>query len=113
MRSPHPPNISPCPWRARRMTAATALVSVVIVSFNARDRILRCLESLFEHQRGEFEVLVVDNASPDGSADAVTAAYPGVRLLKNAANMGFAVAADQGARLAFGDVIAFLNPDCT
>jgi N-acetylglucosaminyl-diphospho-decaprenol L-rhamnosyltransferase len=89
------------------------VISVVIVSFNAREHLRRCLASLFQHQTGDFEVIVVDNASADGSADMVEADFPSVRLVRNAGNRGFSCAANAGARAARGDVIAFLNPDCT
>jgi N-acetylglucosaminyl-diphospho-decaprenol L-rhamnosyltransferase len=87
-------------------------VSVVIVSFNARDHLRRCLDSLFLHLNAGAEVIVVDNASPDGSADMVAAEFPAARLVRRPDNAGFSVAANAGARLAGGDVIAFLNPDC-
>jgi N-acetylglucosaminyl-diphospho-decaprenol L-rhamnosyltransferase len=87
------------------------MLSVVIVSFNAREPLRRCLTTLFEHQSGDFEVIVVDNASADGSPDLVTSDFPGTCLIRNATNEGFAVAANIGARAANGDVILFLNPD--
>jgi GT2 family glycosyltransferase len=90
---------------------ADAVISIVIVSYNARDHLRRCLASLYEHQRGAYEIIVVDNASPDDSAAMVASEFPKVRLVVNPANAGFAVAANAGARLAMGDVIAFLNPD--
>jgi GT2 family glycosyltransferase len=100
------------------------MLSIVIVSFNAADHLRRCLESLYAYMNpppeGEgrvredaaLEVIVVDNASADGSADMVAREYPQVRLLRNATNTGFAPAANRGAREAKGDVILFLNPDC-
>jgi GT2 family glycosyltransferase len=87
------------------------LLSVVVVSFNARDHLRRCLASLYEQQRGAFEVIVIDNASPDDSADMVKREFPQARLVRNATNAGFAVAANIGARAAAGDVIVWLNPD--
>jgi GT2 family glycosyltransferase len=89
------------------------MLSVVIVSFNAREHLRRCLASLFEHQAGEFEVIVVDNASADGSAGMVADAFPRVRLIRSAINQGFSKGANSGARAAQGDVLAFLNPDST
>jgi GT2 family glycosyltransferase len=87
-------------------------ISIVIVSFNAREHLRRCLSSLYENQRGDFEVVVVDNASRDGSADLVGAMFPQATLIRNPSNAGFAVAANAGARVAKGAVIVFLNPDC-
>jgi GT2 family glycosyltransferase len=87
------------------------LISIVIVSFNAREHLRRCLTTLYEHQRGAFEVIVVDNASPDGSAAMVSAEFSKARLIRNSANAGFAVAANIGMREALADVIVLLNPD--
>jgi GT2 family glycosyltransferase len=89
------------------------MLSVVIVSFNAREHLRRCLESLFQHQGGEFEVIVVDNASADGSAPLVREAFPKVRLIESRVNEGFSRGANRGTREARGDVMAYLNPDCT
>ena len=90
---------------------ADALISVVIVSFNTRAHLQRCLSTLFEHLGSAFEVIVVDNASPDDSAAMVAIEFPGVQLVRNPTNSGFAVAANQGMRRARGDVIVLLNPD--
>jgi hypothetical protein len=89
-----------------------ALVSVVLVSFNTRDWLLRCLTSFpASAQHHELDVIVVDNASADGSAEAVAERFPGVRLLRNDANVGFGRAVNQGAALARGDYVLLVNPD--
>jgi N-acetylglucosaminyl-diphospho-decaprenol L-rhamnosyltransferase len=88
------------------------ILSVVIVTWNVRELVLRCLAAL--HREGvaiDMEVIVVDNASTDGTVDAVRAGYPGVRVLANRENAGFPVANNQGVAAARGDVILFLNPD--
>ena len=91
---------------------ADALISVIVVSFNTREHLRRCLSTLFEHQGSSaFEVIVVDNASPDDSAAMVAIEFPVVQLVRNPTNSGFAVAANQGMRRARGDVIVLLNPD--
>jgi hypothetical protein len=70
------------------------------------------LRSLFQHNRAiDFEVLVVDNASADGSADAVENEFPKVQLIRNAANEGFAKANNQGINRATGRYLLLLNPD--
>jgi N-acetylglucosaminyl-diphospho-decaprenol L-rhamnosyltransferase len=71
---------------------ATAL-SVVIVNWNARELLARCLTSIEAHlPEVPYEVWVVDNASQDGSAAMVREQFPGVRLLENEENVGFAAA---------------------
>jgi len=87
-------------------------VSIIIVSYNGREYLRRCLRSLLEHTQGlEYEVVVVDNASQDGSADMVAAEFPSVRLLRRPSNAGLSTALNQGIRLSGGEMIVLLNPD--
>jgi hypothetical protein len=86
-------------------------VAVVIVSFEGRGALLACLESLRRDTSIPTETVVVDNASTDGSADAARAAHPGVNVIANAENVGFARACNQGWRAAEAPVVLFLNPD--
>ncbi len=74
------------------------LLVVVVLSHNKRDQTLRCLESVQRLDYRPLEVLVVDNASTDGSADAVAAAYPEVRLVRSPVNCGAAGGRNLGAR---------------
>jgi GT2 family glycosyltransferase len=90
---------------------ALARVSVVIVSYQVRGLLERCLESLRAQTGIEPEVWVVDNASPDGSADLVEARFPEARLLRNRENLGFARANNQALERAGGEVLVLLNPD--
>ncbi|HZB26865.1 MAG TPA: glycosyltransferase family 2 protein [Vicinamibacterales bacterium] len=87
-------------------------LSIVIVSYNARRELAGCLDSLDAHPPGlTAEVVVVDNASPDGSADVVEARGPRVRLIRLARNAGFAAANNVGIRATSGDLILLLNSD--
>jgi len=88
-----------------------ARVAVVIVSYEGRDALLACLESLRRHASIPIEAVVVDNASTDGSAEAVRAAHPAVRVIANAENVGFARACNQGWRASRAPCVLFLNPD--
>jgi len=88
------------------------MISVVIVSYNARDTLRDCLTSLFTHPPDlEMEVFVVDNHSADGSAHMVKQKFPQVRLIANTENCGFAAANNQAFRLAKGSYVVLLNPD--
>jgi len=87
-------------------------VSVVIVSWNAIKYLDECLTSIFEQARPwPFEVVVVDNASTDGSPEMVQQRFPQVVLLRNAENLGFAKANNIGFRSCSGDYIALVNSD--
>ncbi len=88
------------------------MASVIILSFNTKNITLRCLEYLFKSQSVDLEVIVVDNASTDGSADAIAKKFPQVKLITNKTNVGFAAGNNQGMKLAKGDLILLLNSDC-
>ena len=88
------------------------LLSVVIVSFDCREHLLRCLESLDdERSRMPLQVIVVDNASQDGTVAAVADRFPWVRLRPSDENRGFAWASNRGLELATGSHLLLLNPD--
>jgi hypothetical protein len=86
--------------------------TVLVVNFNTRQLTKSCLESLFGCTRVILpNVIVVDNASTDGSAEAIREAFPGVRLIACEENLGFAAANNLAARDATGAYILLLNPD--
>jgi hypothetical protein len=92
----------------------TADLSVIIVNWNVRPLLERCLASVTESaQRGGLncELIVVDNASTDGSPDMVRRLFPTVELICSDANLGFARANNLGASRAGGRYLLFLNPD--
>lgn len=87
-------------------------VSIIIVSWNTRDLLRRCLESVYTTLPPiSFEVIVIDNASDDGSADAVEERFSGVRVIRNAENVGFSAGCNAGIRMASGQWAMLLNPD--
>jgi GT2 family glycosyltransferase len=90
---------------------ATPVISVLVVSYNTRAMTLDCLRSLKAETRTPHEVIVFDNASTDGSADAIAAAFPHVRLIRSAENLGFAGGNNAAATHARGRYILLLNPD--
>ena len=88
------------------------MVSIIVISFNTRDTTLKCLRSVFAHQDGvALEVIVVDNASADGSADAIAAEFPQVVLIRNGENAGFGAANNVAMKQAKGDNFLLLNSD--
>ncbi|MBT3922251.1 MAG: glycosyltransferase family 2 protein [Nitrospina sp.] len=87
-------------------------LSIIIVSFNTHDVLLDCLESVYAKTEGiSFEIIVVDNASNDGTNASVSERFPDVRLVCNDKNKGFSAANNQGIRISLGRWVALLNPD--
>ncbi len=95
--------------------SSSSRVDVLIVSYNARDHLAACLDSLARHRpRGEGptqRVHVLDNGSSDGSADLVASRFPDVSLLRSKANLGFARASNQLVAASGAEYVLLLNPD--
>lgn len=87
-------------------------VSVIIVNYNTKDLIINCLQSIYD-QTGQvdYEIIVVDNASVDGSVAAIKNKFPKVILLESPENLGFGKANNLAARTAKGEFLFFLNSD--
>ncbi|MGJ0483999.1 MAG: glycosyltransferase family 2 protein [Methylomicrobium sp.] len=87
-------------------------VSIIIVSWNARDYLRKCLSSLSSGVcQYPMEIIVVDNASSDGSPECVASEFPNVRLIRNTENMGFSKANNIGVSVSSGDYLCFVNSD--
>jgi len=87
-------------------------VSIIIVNWNTREILRDCLRTVYEQTKDvAFEVIVVDNASADGSVDMIRTAFPQAILLANSINRGFAVANNQGIEMAKGRYVLLLNSD--
>jgi hypothetical protein len=87
------------------------LVSILIVNHNAKDLLLEALGNLIEGTHVPYETIVVDNHSKDGSADAVEAEFPAVKVHRMSRNVGFARANNAGLELATGRFVLVLGPD--
>jgi len=86
-------------------------ISVVMVTHGGGATALTAIEALMENTEEAFELIVVDNASPDGTAELLSASVAGATIVANEENRGFAGGSNQGALLARGRYICFLNPD--
>jgi len=87
-------------------------LSIFVVSYNTRELTRRCLRSILDSSlRAEYEILVVDNASADGSADMIAQEFPSVRLVRSDVNLGFAAGNNLARRYAQGERFLLLNPD--
>ena len=89
-------------------------LSIVIVTYNSRRQIDACLASLSMHPpSADHETLIVDNASPDGTALSVRQRWPHVPVTELSVNLGFAGASNVGIRQTAGELVLLLNPDTT
>lgn len=87
-------------------------LSIIVVSYNTREMTLACLRSVYQQTAGtSFELIVVDNASSDGSAEAISAEFPDAQLIASGVNLGFAGGNNRAAEHASGEHLLLLNPD--
>ena len=91
--------------------SAPPTISIVIVNWNTADLLLACLASIRQGVQLPHEILVVDNASEDGSVERASAAFPEVRILAQSSNLGFARANNVALVEAAGRLVLLLNPD--
>jgi N-acetylglucosaminyl-diphospho-decaprenol L-rhamnosyltransferase len=90
----------------------SADLAVVVVNYNSGDGVRRCVHSVFDSAGDvRLQVLIVDNGSGDGSAEAAIREHPEMVLLRNRENRGFAAAANQGIRATDSEFVLLINPD--
>ena len=87
------------------------LVSVIMVTHGGGEIALDAVKALAEHTDPIYELIIVDNASPDGTAELLDASISNATIVSNESNIGFARGSNQGAALARGTYLCFLNPD--
>jgi GT2 family glycosyltransferase len=87
-------------------------VSIIIVNFNGCQHTIRCIESIQRtHEKGYFEIVVIDNDSRDGSVEAIKAQYPKIKIIAQQQNLGFGRANNIGAMESTGEFLFFVNND--
>ena len=87
------------------------LVSIIIVTWNGEKYLKECISSLMNQSYKHFEIILVDNASSDGSVEIVIKKFPFVKIVQNSANLGFAKGTNIGIMRAKGNLIALFNQD--
>lgn len=87
------------------------LVSIIIVNWNGKHWLMNCIPSLYKQKYKNFEIILVDNGSTDGSIDWIENNYPKLKIVKNKINLGFAEANNQGFKRVSGKYVLFLNND--
>ncbi|MFN4181841.1 MAG: glycosyltransferase family 2 protein [bacterium] len=93
------------------MAQTSPLISFIVVNHNSRFILRRCLSALLHQTLSDYEILVVDNASTDGSADWIAQNYPQVRLITSKVNLGYAGGINLALTHARGKYLFILNPD--
>lgn len=87
-------------------------LAIIVVSYNTRQMTLDCLRSIIaETKDTDYEIVVIDNESTDGSAEAIAVEFPQVKLIRAGANLGFAAANNVAAQASDSEFILLLNPD--
>jgi GT2 family glycosyltransferase len=87
-------------------------LSIICVNWNSVDYLRECIASIYENTRNvPFEIIVVDNASPQGGVESLKDQFPQVTIIKSEKNVGFASANNIGFRRSTGEYVLFLNPD--
>lgn len=87
-------------------------VSIVVANYNTVPLLTECIRSIYGHTRGlEFEIIVIDDSSPQGGIDKIEEAFPNVKVIKNGINLGYAESNNIGFALAKGEYVLLLNPD--
>ncbi|HSB91530.1 MAG TPA: glycosyltransferase family 2 protein [Flavitalea sp.] len=88
------------------------MLSIIIVTYNVSDHLQYCLLSVYQSARNlDVEIIVIDNASVDNTIPVLKQQFPDVITIQNPSNDGFARACNQGAAIAKGETLLFLNPD--
>lgn len=88
------------------------LLSICILTLQARDYLRDCLNSIYaQPPQGEFEIIVVDNGSTDGTHEMLEMDFPQITLIRNATNLGFSAPMNQAMRAGVGKYLLWLNPD--
>jgi N-acetylglucosaminyl-diphospho-decaprenol L-rhamnosyltransferase len=99
------------PPKARATADPAPQVSIVVVVYESGPTLAQCLAAVRAQTWHDYEILLIDNASSDRTAQAAAKADPAIRLIENAENLGFAAAVNQGGKAARGRWLALLNPD--
>jgi len=86
-------------------------VSILVLNYNGRRWLFSCLSSLLKTEYPQYEIILVDNASTDGSVEFVKKNFPRVKIIKFSQNLGYALAYNIAYKYAKGDILVFLNND--
>src|SRR5512142_1632994 len=89
------------------------LVTILIITWNRKNDVLETVQSIYDQSYQNFEIIVVDNGSNDGTVNALCDAYPGVKIVPLAQNMGVSAGRNAGIVVAQGEIIFCLDSDAS
>ncbi|WP_372833775.1 glycosyltransferase family 2 protein [Pontibacterium sp.] len=90
---------------------SSCLVSIIMVSYNTADLTIEAIQSVIDQTTIDYELIVLDNDSPDGSYEKIKSRFDGIKLIKSEDNLGFALANNVAIEEAKGEYVLLLNPD--
>ena len=93
------------------MTELEPSVSIIILNYNSGSLLLQCIESIFKSDYGDYEIIVIDNASKDNSHKKCKEKFPHIVLIENKENLGYCEGNNLGIKRSRGDFLVILNPD--
>jgi GT2 family glycosyltransferase len=93
------------------MTTCNKLVSIILLSYNSKDDLSECIPSIKAQTYENYEIILVDNASTDGSVDFIRKNYPTIKLVETGKNLGYPAGNNVGFGVAKGEYIVVVNPD--
>lgn len=93
------------------METKKIVLSIIIISWNVKEKLNNCLKSIMDIQDFSFEIIVIDNASKDGTVSFIKEKFPDIKIIENLENKGFPRANNQGIKVSRGEYILLLNPD--
>jgi GT2 family glycosyltransferase len=87
------------------------MASIFILTYNNKDDLDECLRSIMDQAYTNYEIIIIDNSSTDGTVDLVRLSYPGIKLIETGSNLGYASGNNTGLKYARGEYIVVVNPD--
>jgi len=97
----------------KKYPSEQCIVSIIIPVFNKLTYTRQCIEAILKDDTIQYEIIVVDNGSTDNTREYLQTINANIKIISNKENVGFTIACNQGARIALGDYIVFLNNDTT
>ncbi len=97
--------------RTKKVETIKGLVSIIIINYNSGEFLLKCIKSILKQNYKKYKIIIIDNASKDGSMESIVNKDRRMEIIYNNQNMGFSFAGNQGIKIAKGEYVLLLNFD--